>query len=546
MNIYHIKYKNDPIKIVILMLLALNLTSCKNDSSGGGFSFFSNEVENLGTPEAIDEKISSIENLGLKQQDSVLAFYKQRQNQPVWNSDKLRTSLVKTLKGAEEEGLFFQDYHGPQIEKDLQNLKNLSDSEMSKLDLLLTDAFLTYGRHLSTGKTDPKKIHEIWDVQQNKYNLTSMLEAAVKNNDIDPAIEELRPKNQIYRNLLSSLKKYKELKKDFQGFEKIPEGEVIKTGDKDPRISQIQKRLNFFGYLPIVDSTNIENSGKVSDAIKKFQEDEGIEADGIVGNNTIAQLNKGYDERYDQILVNLERWRWYPKDLGDHYILVNIANYELDVVKNGDTVSTHKTMVGREGRRTPVFTDTIDHIVFNPTWTIPPTIKEEDLIPGMRRNRNYLSSKNIGMYDNNGERVNPSRVNWSGDEAKSYVFRQNPGPTNPLGQVKIMYPNQYLIYLHDTPSQGLFNRNSRAESSGCVRVEDAVGLAKYLLRDQKDLTNEKIDSILKGGETTQIEMDQQVIVHHFYWTAWEENGKTRFTEDVYNYDKKILEALKPS
>jgi len=251
-----------------------------------------------------------------------------------------------------------------------------------------------------------------------------------------------------------------------------------------------------------------------------------------------------YQKRYEQIQVNLERWRWYPRDLGEHFIIVNIANFNLDVIKANDTVHRHRTMVGTEARKTPVFSEEIKFIVFNPTWTIPPTIQNDDVIPGMRRNSGYLASKKINVYDSSGNEVDPSGINWSGDDAKRYTYMQNPGASNPLGRVKIIYPNKYFIYLHDTPSQALFERNSRDQSSGCVRVEHAVDLAKYLLSDQDEYSSNVIDDIIAKGTTRQIKMKQKVNVHHFYWTAWRENGETRFTADIYDYDRNTYEALR--
>jgi murein L,D-transpeptidase YcbB/YkuD len=242
-------------------------------------------------------------------------------------------------------------------------------------------------------------------------------------------------------------------------------------------------------------------------------------------------------------LANLERWRWYPRDLGEHYILVNIANYNLDVVKDSEIVRSHKTMVGTDVRKTPIFSEEIKFIVFNPNWTIPPTIKTKDVIPGARKDSTYVTRKNIDVYSANGELLNPSEIDWNNNKVKSYTYRQKPGSSNPLGKVKIIYPNKHLIYLHDTPSKSLFARNSRAQSSGCIRVEKVMDLAEYLLSDQLKYTSEKINEILEEGELKEVRMKQQVKVHHLYWTAWTENGKPRFTEDIYNYDEKIIEEL---
>lgn len=545
MKIYSSPSKVVKFRFLMILMVTIVITSCKNSSGSDSsfFSFDSSDIEELGSPESINEELTAFEAGQLYSKDTIMAFYEGRANRPAWNDPDLREELLNSLKEAEDEGLYFQDYHGEELVDKMERLNDLDENELSKLDILMTDAFLKFGDHLLHGKTDPKKLHEVFDVPEREMDKPGLLEKAIEENDLQVAIRQLRPDHLVYQQLIDASREYKKLKENFKGFENIPGGETVELGEEDERLPLIQSRLKFFGYLDNVDSTNTKNNEKVNEALINFQRDNGIEADGIIGNGTIKMLNKGYDERYNQILVNLERWRWYPKELGDHYIVVNIANYELVVVKDNDTVRSHKTMVGTEARKTPIFSEEVEHIVLNPDWTIPPTIQNKDVIPGMKKNKNYLASKNINIYDQSGNRVDPSSVNWNGEEAKSYTYRQNPGATNPLGRVKIIYPNEYLIYLHDTPSQDLFERDSRAESSGCVRVQDAVGLAKYLLSDQDEYTSEKVDEIIEKGELKQIQMNQKVKVYHFYWTAWRDNGKTRFTEDIYGYDDKIFEAL---
>ena len=216
------------------------------------------------------------------------------------------------------------------------------------------------------------------------------------------------------------------------------------------------------------------------------------------------------------------------------------------MVKGNITVRTHKIIVGQESRKTPIFSDEIEFLDFNPSWYIPPAIKNLDVIPGARKNPSYLANKNIDVYNNLGRRLLPSQIDCTSSEVRWYQYKQDPRPTNSLGKVKINYPNRYIIYLHDTPSKSLFEGNSRTHSSGCIRVENAVDLAKYLLSDQKEFTSEEIDKIIEKGATRRIKMNQKVKVHHFYWTAWWENGKTRFTEDIYKYDEVTYRTLKKS
>ncbi|WP_155807117.1 L,D-transpeptidase family protein [Gillisia marina] len=535
---------NKKIFLVGGILLLLVVFSCKkgNDETNNSKEISKNSP--LGTKKAISKILekSKVDDFFLS--DSIKKFYTERENLPAWSDIQLREAFIKTLKNAEAEGLYFKDYHGKGIEKLEKSINSLNKKEKSEFDILLTDAFFKFSSHLLNGKTDPQKIHEIFDLPKNQAKLTHLLNKAVSENDLEIALNELRPNHPVYKQLIASLKVYKEKMDDADDFKEIENGEMIKPGMKDARLPKIKFRLMVLGYLKDIDPFTYDHSQPVQDAIKQVQLENGLLSDGIIGNSTIKLLNIDYKDRYNQILANLERWRWYPRDLGKHYILVNIANYHLDVVKDNEIVRSHKTMVGTDVRKTPIFSEEIKYIVFNPNWTIPPTIKTKDVIPGVRKDSSYLTRKNIDIYSSNGELLDPSSVDWNSNVVKSYIYRQKPGSSNPLGRVKIIYPNKHLIYLHDTPSKSLFARNSRAQSSGCIRVENVMDLAEYLLNDQPTYSSEKINEILEDGALKEVRMKQQIKVHHFYWTAWTENSKPRFTEDIYNYDEKIIEELK--
>ncbi len=535
---------NKKIFLVGGILLLLVVFSCKkgNDETNNSKEISKNSP--LGTKKAISKILAKSKEDDFFLSDSIKKFYTERENSPAWSDIQLREAFIKTLKNAEAEGLYFKDYYGKEIEKLEKSINSLNKKEKSEFDILLTDAFFKFSSHLLNGKTDPQKIHEIFDLPKNKVKLTHLLKKAVSENDLGIAFNELRPNYPVYKQLIASLKVYKENMDDADDFKEIENGEMIKPGMKDARLPKIKFRLMVLGYLKDIDPFTYDHSQPVQDAIKHVQLENGLLSDGIIGNSTIKLLNIDYKDRYNQILANLERWRWYPRNLGTHYILVNIANYHLDVVKDNEIVRSHKTMVGTDVRKTPIFSEEIKYIVFNPNWTIPPTIKTKDVIPGVRKDSTYLTRKNIDIYSSNGEQLDPSAVDWNSNVVKSYTYRQKPGSSNPLGKVKIIYPNKHLIYLHDTPSKSLFARNSRAQSSGCIRVENVMDLAQYLLSDQPTYTSEKINEILEDGELKEVRMEQQIKVHHFYWTAWTENGKPRFTEDIYNYDEKIIEELK--
>jgi len=531
---------------LVSLFLLISFTSCKEETKAyAAPNNFSTTVSNFfsGNSNKISEELLNSDRSSLFYPDSVKAFYNNRDNNLAWSNPKFRNSLIDTLKQAEAQGLFYNDYHGRELEKMLSNLNDLDQQELIKLDYLLTDAFFKFGDHLLNGKIDPKKIPKTWDISKNKRNQVILLNQAVDKTNLEIALSQLRPTHPIYQKLIVASKEYQKLKNNLSGFEEIEKGKLIKPGMLDQRLLKIQIRLKSLGFLRPIDTMSNSYSENVQEAIKQFQLENGLMVDGIIGNTSIGVLNQGFDKRAEQILVNLERWRWFPRDLGSHYILINIANFQLQVVKENQTISTHKIVVGRESRKTPIFSDEIQFLDFNPSWYIPPTIKNKDVIPSARRNPSYLVNKNIDVY-NNGQKLSPFQIDWSSSAVRSYQFKQDPGPSNPLGEVKISFPNRYIVYLHDTSSKSLFEGNFRAHSSGCIRVENAVDLAKYLLSDQKKITSDEIDKIIDKGTTRRFYMDQKVNVHIFYWTAWRENGKTRFTDDIYNYDEATYKALK--
>ena len=526
-----------------LLLIFLSLGACKGDSNEPGTQASSdNASENIAeaTPDGIKTEISSKNDIfegGLLEK-----IYNERNYESLWRDGEHIFSFYNSLAGADLEGLNFEDYHGEEIDR-LLSAGDLDEDEAARLDLLLSDAFLSYARHLYYGKLDPRELNEFWGVKKEEKDLASLLKNTIEKGNFEEVLEGLKPNHQVYRDLKTSLAEYEKLKEENGVVNKIPEGELINPGDKDGRIPAIAKRLKTLQVE--VDTTALDStySEALVEAVKEFQQSKSIQTDGIIGNSTISELNKSPKDRYKQILANLERWRWYPRDLGEHYIIVNIPNFKLAVVKDGDTVRQHNVIAGAKERQTPIFSDTIDHLVINPTWTVPPTIKSQDVLPKMAADPSYLQRNNMALTGPNGEAVNPSSVNWNSEAAKSYTFTQRAGPSNPLGRVKIMYPNKYLIYLHDTPAKSLFSQTDRAESSGCVRVENALDLAAYVVENQSEWTRDKIEKIVGSGETTIVKVDRPIQVHHFYWTAWRAGGETVFTNDVYDLDERIYSKL---
>lgn len=535
--------------LVIILLGLFLLWGCKNENETPGIEE-RNEVKEIGSltkAGRIEDFLEKSPNEPkLYNSQAVLSFYEENDFAPIWNNRKLREELYRNIENAEDEGLFFEDYHGEALKDLLSSIDSNSKAENDYLELLLTDSFLRLSEDLATGKLNPKELYQIWGTPLNQIDPTGLLNKAISEEDIQKALDSVRPDHIVYHGLKKALRQFKRFGIEEDSATQIGSGKLIRPGESDERMRSVAQRLSELGYFKgEPDSVKTNYNEEVQEAVKAFQQEHGLQVDALLGNSTIQNLNLTRRDRYHQIIVNLERWRWYPRDLGEHYIIINIPDYRLSVVKNRDTIRSHRIMVGTQVRKTPVFSDQVQYIVYNPTWTIPPTIKKNDVIPGVKRDPAYLRKRGLRIYDSQGSTVDPSTVDWSSSKPLSYTYRQHPGASNPLGMVKIIYPNEYMIYLHDTPSKDLFEKNARAQSSGCVRVQDALGLARYILSDQEKYDDKKIEEIIQSGKTTEIPVTQDVRVHHFYWTAINEKDTIRFIDDIYNLDKNLWERLKP-
>jgi len=281
---------------------------------------------------------------------------------------------------------------------------------------------------------------------------------------------------------------------------------------------------------------------KLVEAVTTFQARHGLEADGAVGPKSFASLNRTASERVDQLRLSLERARWLMEDLADDFVLVNIAGARTYFIKDG-TVWNTRSVTGSAYRKTPVFRDEIQYMEFNPTWTVPASIFRKDKLPRIRKDAGYLARNNYTVVRSSDRTpVNAASVNWTSDNP-GVTLVQQPGPSNALGRVKFMFPNEHAVYLHDTNERGLFDRNDRNLSSGCVRLEHPFEFASLLMEGQPDWSRERMNAILDSGKTTRINLEKPVPVLLTYWTAWVEQGIVHFREDPYERDGPILEAL---
>ncbi|WP_163398235.1 L,D-transpeptidase family protein [Flavobacterium fluviatile] len=478
--------------------------------------------------------INSIKSKTLKQ------FYLSSDNKTIWGNTAKRSYVLTQLKNAEELGLNPNDYRVKKMESFEARFNILSDRELAEYDLLLTHNFEKYIIHLYEGKLNPKFLYRNWALEEKSLDVNSHLVKSFIRNTLDSLVENIQPKTQTYKQLLKALKLINNFPED--NIQTIAFTEKIKLNDTNPSLINIKKRLLYWNDMSGSDDLTKIYDQKTFESIKKFQSRHGLPADGVIGASTIHALNFSKEKRKHQIIVNLERWRWYPNEFAENYFIINIPDFKLHVVENNDTTAVRNVVVGTSKRRTPVLTSTLKSIVFNPTWTVPPTILKEDVVPAMKHNRNYLKNKNITIYDSAGHEVDPA--NWNINKPRSYRYIQKPGYYNSLGLIKIMFPNNYSVYLHDTNHRNYFERSNRSLSSGCVRVENPLELARHILDDSENWSKDKIDTIIAHKKTITTKITKKYKLYQWYWTAWSEKNQLIFRYDVYDLDEDLYSRLR--
>ncbi|OGS74486.1 MAG: hypothetical protein A3F91_01680 [Flavobacteria bacterium RIFCSPLOWO2_12_FULL_35_11] len=470
---------------------------------------------------------------------SVIAFYQANQNNTFWLIDSNRKNITALFDNLEQDGLFPKDFDLKKIENSEDNFENLTDPKLIDYDILLTENLSRYVQKVSKGSLNPNKFYSNWDLKENNINFKKLLINFQKKDSFDYALKAVSPNHIVYKRLKIALKIINALPKyDFKNTE-IKNKIVL--NDTNDAIIEVKKKLLYWKDLKPLDSITPIYDEATEGAVKKFQMRHGLGVDGVIGGGTAGVLNFTKEQRKKQIIANMERWRWFPREFERAYFIINIPDYSLRVVENADTLRIHKVIIGRPSRKTPVLSSKLTHIIFNPTWTVPPTILKKDVIPAAIKNRNYFSSKNITIYDSNNRVVSPWQ--WSARRARNYRYVQSPGEENSLGLVKFIFPNRFTVYLHDTNTKGFFEKDIRALSSGCIRVQNPFELTEYLLDDSEKWNLEKIFEAISTNITSQVPINKEVYIHIFYWTAWSENGTLQFRDDLYSLDMDLYKKL---
>lgn len=468
-------------------------------------------------------------------------FYEGRGFAPAWVTDTGPRpgvdELIAAVAAAGDEGLRPDDYHLTDLRQQLAKARSQPvPGELAELDLQLTHAFLRLAADLRYGRVNPELVYDDCDLDIAEIDLPGLLENALTAGNVRQALADLAPTLEGYRALKEALARFRETAAQ-GGWPAVPPGPTLKPGEKNERVVALRARLEASGELlppplPPAPGATLERDffdGPLMAAVKAFQEKNGLDTDGAIGPATLEALNVTAADRVRQIEINLDRWRWLPRDLGERHVIVNIAGFGLEVVEEGKPVLTMRIVAGKPTNRTPMFSGTMAHVVLNPSWSVPSGILKKEILPKLARDPGYLARQNMEMLPDGG-------------------VRQRPGANNALGKVKFLFPNRFNVYLHDTPSRSLFSRTVRTFSHGCIRVERPEDLAEYLLKDDPAWTREKIDKTIDKGRETWVKVPKPLPVHLVYWTAWvDAAGVTQFRKDVYGRDKPLYtEISEPS
>ncbi|MGR2740953.1 L,D-transpeptidase family protein [Billgrantia sp. Q4P2] len=483
-------------------------------------------------------------------------FYALRDYRPAWQDADAVAAFTSALHTLESDGLHPQDYRPDELRNRhrVAYEDGADDEVQAQYDLFATRMLLMALDHLQRGKVDPEALDTGWEVPVAPPDFSlAAVSGAVDQQRFEALIGQVRPDFVPYQRLRSGLARYRNIER-LGGWTRLPAREgALRPGDVDDDVLLLRERLAVIGELEImVAATDILPGGvleapdprrydaSLEAAVKRFQRRHLLEPDGIVGRRTQAALNVPVARRIDQIRLNMERARWLLHGLPESFVLVDIAGYRLSYYRPDGQIWRSRIVVGQPYRRTPSLRSEITHMTVNPTWTIPPTIKREDVLPRVRQDLGYLWRERIQVLSPSGAPLDPWEVDWN--NPGNIVLRQASGPQNALGRLVIRFPNDHMVYLHDTPAQSLFSREQRAFSSGCIRVENIRELGQLLFDDTR--SGHDVERRIESEETQNVRLTHRMPIIIHYWTVNPgDDGELSFRPDIYERDDALLREL---
>ena len=478
-------------------------------------------------------------------------FYKARNFEPMWLTPSgwsVGTGpITDVLHNAHLEGLNPTKYQ-PGIQTLQAAKKNVTS--LLKAEIEFTASVLDYIKDLGGERINPRKIGKSLYLKPDPVEAVQILVSGMSSDQTGRWLGSLTVHNPQYQALKKLLVTYRKKAQQEQGKSRptLPKGPLLETGKSHPQVLLLRNSLLAHGdkSLELSSSTSSLFDEVTEAAVKRFQKKSSLEIDGVVGPQTRKALNKTAQDKVNQILVTMERWRWLPETFEDRYLMVNIPAFELRGYEDGRNVLTMPVIIGRQSRETPLLNSSIYSIRFNPSWYVPHSIAVKDKLVEIRNDPSYLAQNGYTLYDKNGTIINPHSVNWSEVTSGSfhYRLRQSPGAKNALGKIRFAIKNPFNVYLHSTPDQHLFDESVRSFSSGCVRVARPADLAYFVLNEPSQWTLRTIAASMEGAKTRNVKVKKPVPVYISYFTVWvDDSGEARFMDDIYGQDAKIIKVL---
>ncbi len=471
------------------------------------------------------------------------SLYAERDYRPIWVGNAAIEEQARlareVLARADEEGLEARDYPaGMPPRNEPRTAREVADADVS-----LTLNLLAYAWDAAKGRLPPDAVYSDIDLPETGGDPSAGITNSLTDKTLADFLKGLPPPHQEYRRLALALKRYRAIAAQ-GGWPEIPGTDEVKNGGGDERLSLLKRRL-------AVEDREFANISVPSDsdltsALKRYQARNGLDPDGRAGRRTLEMLNIPASERIDQIIANMERWRWLPKSFERRYIEVNAAGMALRYVEDGNEILSSRAIVGRPQSPTPIFRALVRAMTANPPWDVPSRIAAREILPKLKQDPNYLASEDMILLNGPAGDPHGLSVNWRGLTAANFPYRvrQLPGGKNALGVLKLELPNRFSVFLHDTPAKAAFERENRALSHGCIRVQQILPLAALALGGDPHVAARKIESAIASDTTQQLALNEPLPVYVLYWTAMAEaDGIAGFRHDLYGRDKRLTGAL---